>query len=50
MAQRATVPEVGSTVNRADQEWVVTEIESETDDLTVAVLRRAPRTATHDVA
>lgn len=39
----ANVPEVGSTLQRGDQEWVVTEIESETDDLTVAILKRAPK-------
>jgi hypothetical protein len=41
--QPTTVPEVGSTVTRGDQEWVVTEIESTTDELAVAILKRAPK-------
>jgi hypothetical protein len=38
-----TVPEPGTVVRRAGQQWVVDSIETENDDVTVAVLRREPR-------
>jgi hypothetical protein len=40
-----TVPDVGTLLNRVGQEWVVASIEADSDDITVAVLRRAPKTA-----
>ena len=48
--QPTTVPEVGSTLHRGDQEWVVTEIESTTDELAVAILRRVPKGPGQDAA
>jgi hypothetical protein len=40
----ATVPDLGSTIRRAGQQWVVASIETESDVI-VAVLRRAPKAA-----
>jgi hypothetical protein len=35
-----TVPELGTTIRRAGQEWLVASIEDLSDDVTLAVLRR----------
>lgn len=38
-----TVPEVGAIVRRGDQEWIVGAINADTEDATVVLLRRAPK-------
>ena len=45
-----TVPDVGSTVRRGDHEWIVVEVESTTDELAVAILKRVPTTPGQDAA
>jgi hypothetical protein len=39
----AEVPEIGTTVTRAGQQWIVAAVEDDGEDVTVAVLRRAPK-------
>jgi hypothetical protein len=41
--QPATVPDVGEIITRAGQRWIVASIDSDTEDMTVVVLRRAPK-------
>jgi len=37
------VPDVGTIVTRGGRNWIVSAIEDDGDDTTVAVLRRAPK-------
>ena len=39
-----TVPNLGAVVRHAGQQWIVAAIENESD-VTIAILRRAPKTA-----
>ena len=39
------VPELGAIIKRAGQAWIVTAIQTEGEDVIVAVLRPAPRAA-----
>lgn len=41
--QPAIVPDVGTIIRRAGQQWIVASIQTGTEDMTVVVLRRAPR-------
>jgi hypothetical protein len=40
-----TVPDLGAIIRRAGHEWVVASIETDNEDVIVAVLRRAPKAA-----
>jgi hypothetical protein len=39
-----TVPDLGETLVRRDQEWIVSWIERDSDDTTIVALKRAPNT------
>jgi hypothetical protein len=40
-----TVPEIGDTVRRSGNTWIVTELDLKTDGVIVAMLRRVSSTA-----
>ena len=39
----AELPEIGTTVRRAGQDWLVAAIENDGEDIPVAILRGAPK-------
>ena len=41
----AIVPDLGAIIRRSGKRWIVISIETDRNDVTVAVLRRAPKAA-----